>query len=73
MKSTLVQSGEFNYTAELRPLTRPAGHYSLTLQSTWGDAKDPTAPRELVQVTTDSTGLTALRDLIDRVVIPANA
>jgi hypothetical protein len=58
---------------ELRPLARPADHYSLSFQSTWGDAKDPTTPRELVQITTDATGLTALRDLIDRVVIPTNA
>jgi hypothetical protein len=68
MKSTLVQSGDFTYTAELRPLARPVDHYSLTITSTWGDAKDPTAQRTVVQITADTTGLVELRDLIDRTV-----
>ena len=71
MKSILLQSGEFTYTAELRALAHPAGHYGLTFQSTWGDAKAPTANRTLFQVTTDAAGLVALRDLIDQAVLPA--
>jgi hypothetical protein len=47
-----------------------AGHYSPAIQSYWADAKEPTAQRTVLHVATDTTGLTALRDLIDRVVTP---
>ncbi len=73
MKSTLVQSGEFTYTAVLRPLTRPVDHFSLVIQSTWGYASEPNTQPTLFQLTTDAAGLVALRVLIDQAVSPATA
>jgi hypothetical protein len=64
MQSTFVKSGDFTYTAELRPLSHPEGSCNLSVHSTWGGAKDPKASRTILQVTTDSWGLLALRDLI---------
>jgi hypothetical protein len=68
MKTVINKSGEFTYTAELRPLQTPPGSYHLSFQSTFGGAKDPEGLRTLFQVTTDASGLLALRDLINDVV-----
>lgn len=73
MKTVINKSGEFTYLAELNHVNSRPGSYHLSIQSIWGEAKDPTAQRTLVQITTDNTGLTALRDLINQAVTPTTA
>ena len=65
MKTVINKSGEFTYTAELRPVNTQPGSYHLAVQSTYGGAKEPESQRTLFQLTTDAAGLVALRDLID--------
>jgi hypothetical protein len=65
MKAVLNQIGEFAHVAQLRPLDAPKGYFHLSFQSTWGKARDGDAPRTLFQVTTNTAGLAALRDLLD--------
>jgi hypothetical protein len=64
MKIVLTQAGNFTYLAEVRPLETPKGSYHLSFQSKWGGAKDPEDLRTLFQVTTDATGIKALRTLL---------
>jgi len=65
MKTDIVATEGFRYTAEIRKLDVPPGDYSFKITSTWLSAKDPTAEHTAVQITTDAAGLLALRDLID--------
>jgi hypothetical protein len=65
MKTVIHKSGDFTYTVELCPVDALPGSYHLSVQSTFGGAKDPEGLRTLFQVTTDAAGLVALRDLID--------
>jgi hypothetical protein len=66
----IVATEAFQYTAEIRKLTRPDSAYSFSITSTWLGAKDPTAKRAVVQITLDAHGLLALRDLIEAEVQP---
>lgn len=70
MKAHIVATEAFRYTVEIRKLAAPAGNYSFKITSTWLGAKDPTAERTTVQITTDAAGLLALRDLINAEVQP---
>ncbi len=65
MKTVINKSGEFAHVAQLRPLETPKGHFHLSFQSNWGDAKNFDAPRTLFQVTTNTAGLAALHELLD--------
>lgn len=66
----IVATEAFQYTAEIRKLTRPDSTYSFSITSTWLGAKDPTAKRTVLQITLDAQGLLALRDLIEAEVQP---
>jgi hypothetical protein len=70
MRTHIVATEAFRYTAEIRKLDRPDSGYSFSITSTWLGAKDPTAERTAVQLTVDAHGLLALRDLIDAEVRP---
>lgn len=56
----------YQYHAEVLPLQRPEGAYSLSIQTTWAEAGAPHAKRQVLQVTTDADGLQALAGLIAR-------
>ena len=68
MKTVINRSGEFTHLAELNRVDAQPGSYHLSIQSTFGGAKDPEGVRKLFQVTTDAAGLVALRNLIDETV-----
>ena len=70
MKTNIVATEAFAYTAEIRKLERADCGYSFSIASTWVGAKDPTAARTSLQITLDAVGLLALRDLIDAQVRP---
>ena len=65
MKTDIVATEAFRYTAEIRKLDVPPGDYSFMITSTWLGAKDPTAEQTKLRITLDSKGLRALRDLIN--------
>ena len=68
MKAHIVATEAFRYTVEIRKLVVPAGSYSFAITSTWLGAKDPSAEHTVVQITLDSAGLVAFRDLIGNAV-----
>ena len=70
MGTSIAQSKDFSYLADVRPVSALPGKYSIEFRSQWGGAKDPTAERLLLQLTLDRQGLVALRDLIDAKVMP---
>ncbi len=72
MKTVINKSGEFTYLAELNHVDALPGSYHLSIQSTFGGAKDPEGLRTLFQVTTDAAGLVALRELIDGALVQPN-
>jgi hypothetical protein len=65
MKTTILATEAFTYTAELRPLQDPPGGYTFSITSTFGRARTPDAERQVFQACLDRAGLLALRDLID--------
>lgn len=65
MKSPILSTRAFRYTAEIRKLGSPGIGYSFRIASTWPGAQDPTAEQTTLQMTLDAAGLLALRDLID--------
>lgn len=65
MKSSILSTQAFRYTAEIRKLDNPGSGYSFRIASTCLGAKDPTAERTTLQMTLDAAGLLALRDLVD--------
>ena len=70
MRANILATEAFTYTAEVRPLAAQAGAYSFSITSKWAGARDPSAQQVAVQMTLDTAGLRALRDLIDAVVAP---
>jgi hypothetical protein len=67
-KAAIFNNADFTYFAELRKLDRPANAVSFTIRSAWQGAKNATEEQTVVQITLDSQGLAALRDLIDEMV-----
>ena len=65
MKSHILATEAFNYTAEIRKLDRPDCGYQFGISSTWLDAKDPNAKRTVFKTCVDHAGLLALRVLIE--------
>ena len=72
MRSTLYREHGFAYLADLRPLAAPLGVFSLTVCSSWNQAKQPDAERRVLQLNLDAHGLAALRNLIDSVLSTAS-
>jgi len=65
MKTDIVATEAFRYTAEIRKIELSPGDYSFIITSLWLGAKDPTAEQTKLRITLDAKGLRALRDLID--------
>jgi len=56
MKTHIVATQAFRYTAEIRKLDRSDSGYCFSITSTWLGAKDPTAEHTVVQLTVDAQG-----------------
>lgn len=65
MKTDIVATEAFRYTAEIRKLDRADCGYSFSIASIWLVAKNPTAEQLRFQACLDRDGLLALRDLIN--------
>ena len=65
MRTTILENSGFSYTAEVRRIEAVGDCYSVEIASRWTAARDPGALRRLVQITLDTAGLLALRNLID--------
>lgn len=49
--TVILKTGDYTLHAEVTPLERPAGHYSLHFSSQLSTAQDPSAHRTLYQFT----------------------
>ena len=67
MRHVIVDRAGFQYIADLEPVTRPAGHYSLRISSRWLQAKDPAEARIKLEILLDKEGLLSLRALLEEV------
>ncbi len=65
MQTDIVTAGGFRLSAKLTRVELPGDQYSLSFATTWAEAKDPSDPRQVFQLTSDRQGLQALRDLLD--------
>lgn len=64
-KTSLVESKDFSYIAEIRKLITPVEAFSFSITTVWRSAKNPTAEQTALQVTLDRADLIALRDAIN--------
>lgn len=62
---TVSETGGFRYVARLAPVASPRGLLSLTLWTTWRDAKAPHEERRVLQLDLDAEGLGRLRAMLD--------
>lgn len=53
-------AGNFSYTARVRRLQRPAGHFNLLIASRWGGARNPQDEQVVLNLTLTGKELSAL-------------
>lgn len=65
MRTIITRVRGVEYIASIERIKAPRGLHSLSIYSTWDQAKAPAAERRVVQLNLDAGGLRALRALID--------
>lgn len=66
MKTTILDSGDFAYLAEVTHIPEPVGGLCLTITSRWQTAKNPEDEQIRLRICLDEAGLRSLIDVLQQ-------